>query len=95
MKTFMRKISKIVYEEKEFKITKVIHELPTWMFPYASYIHDGDKFLCPICHKEMELQIAHGSYIETCSMIQVNDFRTHPIHRECYDKLTDTDDQCE
>ena len=87
MKTFTKKIAKTVYTEEEFKITKVIHDLPTWMFPYLSHVNIGLR--CPICGFQMRMQIGRGIHIETCSMIQVNGFETYPIHKECYDKLED------
>lgn len=77
--------------EAEFQrtITNVIHDLPTWMFPehYASKV----KMPCPICHKEMRLNIAHGQYIEKCSMIQLDDHDTMPIHTECFNNLNEAE----
>ena len=88
----MKKITKIIHrtyqQEVELKITNVIHDLPTWMFPEFTY-GGGLKTPCPICHKEMRLNIAHGQYIEKCSLIQVNDFDVYPIHTECYNKIAD------
>ena len=90
----MKKLTKIIYrtyqQEVELKITNVIHDLPTWMFPEFTY---GGvlKTPCPICHKEMRLNIAHGQYIEKCSLIQVNDFDVYPIHTDCYNKIADDD----
>jgi hypothetical protein len=88
----MKIIKQTIYmkqmHEIECKVTNVIHDLPTWMFPCA--IFRDEKMLCPVCHGEMAKQIGHGEYIETCSMIQLDNYNTYPIHRECYDKLEES-----
>jgi len=88
----MKKLTKVIHrtysQEIEFEITNVIHDLPTWMFPES--VGGGSlNTPCPVCHKEMRLNIAHGQYIEKCSMIQVNDFYVYPIHTECYNEIPD------
>ena len=87
MKTLTQTIYRTYEHEIERKITKVIHDLPTWMFP--EFFSGQLKTPCPICHKEMRLNIAHGQYIETCSLIQVNDHDVYPIHTECYHQIKD------
>lgn len=91
----MKKLTKIIYrtyqQEVELKITNVIHDLPTWMFPEFTFA-GSLKTPCPICHKEMRLNIAHGQYIEKCSIIQVNDFEVYPIHTDCYNKIEDNNE---
>jgi hypothetical protein len=88
----MKKLTKIIHrtyqQEVELQITNVIHDLPTWMFPEFTY-GGGLKTPCPICHQEMRLNIAHGQYIEKCSLIQVNGFDVYPIHTDCYHKIAD------
>jgi hypothetical protein len=88
MKILKKTIHRQYKQEVELKITNVIHDLPTWMFPEFTF-GGSLKNPCPICHKEMRLNIAHGQYIEKCSMIQVDGFDTYPIHTKCYNEITD------
>lgn len=89
MKTLSRKVHVTRLEPVEYKITNVIHDLPTWMFPYSPIIDRPWEKKCPVCNHEMELQIGHGEYLKTCSMIQLENGDSYPIHRECYDGLED------
>lgn len=88
----MKKIKKVIYrhyrQEAELEITKVVHELPTWMFPES--IGGPLKTPCPVCFQEMRMNISHGQFIEICSMIQVNGNETMPIHTKCYFQIADS-----
>jgi hypothetical protein len=88
----MKIIKQTIYRQQkheiERKVTDVIHDLPTWMFPCDLFRRD-ERMLCPVCHREMRMQIGHGEYIETCSMIQVG-CDAYPIHKKCYDKLEES-----
>ena len=87
------KITQTIYRsykvEIERKITNVIHDLPTWMFPEE--FCGALKTPCPICNQEMRKQIGHGMFIETCSMIELDERNTMPIHTECYNKITNNE----
>lgn len=71
--------------EIESPIEKVVHGLPTWMFP-TSY-GGGKTIRCPVCNLEIALNIAHGYYIATCSFIQTKSGLISPIHTACYESI--------
>lgn len=66
-------------------IEKVVHALPTWMFP--NYFGSDKLPLCPICRREMNITIAHGQYVETCSFIKTTSGFLSPIHTACYESI--------
>ena len=69
-------------------ITRVQHDVPTWFFEESS-IGGRLKNPCPICGREIRKQIAHGTFIEICSVIQLNGYTALPIHTDCYHKIPD------
>lgn len=71
--------------ETNSPIEKVVHGLPTWMF--KSLIGTHDNFKCPICRQEMDLTIAHGQYITTCSFVKTKSGFMSPIHTACYNAI--------
>lgn len=89
MKTLLKQVHVTRLETVEYKITNVIHDIPTWMFPYSLIIENPLEKKCPVCDRAMELQIGNREYIKTCSVIQLENQDTYPIHRECYDSLED------
>jgi len=82
-------LTRIIYrtykQEVIHRVTNVIHDLPTWMFPEG--IGGSLKNPCPVCHQEMRLNTGHGKYIESCSFIEVDDHDVFPIHTNCYLQL--------
>lgn len=77
---------KSVPEQIESEIEKVVHGLPTWIFPYTIFTTDQNR-KCPICHQEMNMNIAHGQYITTCSFIETKSGFKSPIHTACYNAI--------
>lgn len=86
-KVLKRNVYRQYKQEVIHEVTNVIHNLPTWMFPEG--IGSSLKTPCPVCHQEMRLNIGHGSYLEECSMIEVDGHDVLPIHTSCYFKLSE------
>lgn len=82
MKTLTITVYRTYKADFEQKITDVVHNVPTWFF--AEAFDSKLKNPCPICHKEMKLNIAHGAYVEKCTMLQLDGYRAMPIHTNCY-----------
>lgn len=85
MKSITISYSKIVFTDRTFEITNVIHGIPTWVFPEKINSKQNE---CPVCHRKMAKEISHGQVVQTCSVIQIL-ANTLPIHTECYDKLAE------
>lgn len=79
---------KTVPEQIESPIEKVVHGLPTWMFPSGIFSNNLEE-KCPICRQEMNMNmnIAHGQYITTCSFIETKSGYKSPIHTACYEAI--------
>lgn len=86
----MKRLKRTMYKqepyESDVEITRVIHGLPTWMFPDSEFV-GHIKTPCPVCRREMPLIIGHGEIIEECSFIQLKNGETMPIHTECYNQI--------
>jgi hypothetical protein len=89
MKTIKLTVYRSYKQEIDASIDDVIHGLPTWMFPKSTL--SSLKTACPVCNKEMRLNIAHGTHIGSCSFIKISNGHTTPIHTECYNSLEDLD----
>ena len=87
MKTIKQTIYRSYKTEFEREVTNVFHDLPTWMFPEG--FGSNLKNPCPICHQEIGKLTGHGRRVERCSMVQLDNFETMPIHTECYNELID------
>lgn len=82
----METIKQVIYRTYKVEhirnVTDIRHNIPTWFYPeqFAGPV----KTPCPICHKEMRLNIAHGQYVEHCSVIQLDGHDAIPIHTNCF-----------
>lgn len=82
-----RTIYRTYKQEIDVTIDRVIHNLPTWIYPEG--FGNTVKFGCPICNQEMRLNIGHGAYIGTCSVVELSSGEVLPIHTECFNTIED------
>lgn len=75
-----------VRNEMVLPIKKVVHGLPTWMFP-STIGTSGSDGRCIACNNELGMTIAHGQHITTCSFIQCEGGYNYPIHTACYNAI--------
>ncbi len=87
MKYIQTTYSSIPTESVYYKdITNRRDDVPTWQF---------SNHKCDVCKGEIRQQIAHGYFLETCTVLQLNGYEPMPIHTKCLDEKLKKDAEIE